>query len=45
MQPGDVVATSADVSALAAWTGLNPGTPLRQGIQRFADWYRDYHRI
>ncbi|MCA6215283.1 NAD-dependent epimerase [Ideonella sp. B7] len=45
MQPGDVVATSADVSALAAWTGLNPGTPLREGIQRFADWYRDYHRI
>ena len=44
MQPGDVVATSADVSALAAWTGLNPGTPLRQGIQRFADWYRTYHR-
>lgn len=45
MQPGDVVATSADVSALAAWTGLNPGTPLRQGIQRFADWYRDYHHV
>ena len=44
MQPGDVVATSADVSALAAWTGLNPGTPLRQGIQRFADWYRSYHQ-
>jgi UDP-glucuronate 4-epimerase len=43
MQAGDVVATFADVSALAEWTGLQPHTPLREGIQRFADWYRAYY--
>ena len=45
MQPGDVVATHADVSALRAWTGVAPRTPLAVGLQRFADWYRQYHRV
>jgi UDP-glucuronate 4-epimerase len=44
MQPGDVTATHADVSALATWTGLHPGTPLREGIARFVAWYRAYYR-
>jgi UDP-glucuronate 4-epimerase len=43
MQPGDVVATHADVSALAAWTGVAPRTPLAVGIGRFVEWYRGYH--
>jgi UDP-glucuronate 4-epimerase len=43
MQPGDVVATHADVSALAAWTGVSPGTPLAAGIARFVEWYRRYY--
>lgn len=42
MQPGDVPVTSADVSALTAWTGFAPGTPLREGMGRFVDWYRAY---
>ena len=42
MQPGDVVATHADVSALRAWTGLSPRTSLETGIGRFVDWYRGY---
>ena len=42
MQPGDVVATHADVSALRAWTGVSPRTPLADGIGRFAAWYRQY---
>jgi UDP-glucuronate 4-epimerase len=45
MQPGDVVATHADVSALAAWTGVAPRTPLATGIERFAQWYRRYYEI
>ena len=45
MQPGDVPATYADVSALAAWTGVQPRTSLVEGIQRFTDWYRDYYRV
>jgi UDP-glucuronate 4-epimerase len=43
MQPGDVVATHADVSALAAWTGVSPRTPLDAGIARFVRWYRQYY--
>jgi UDP-glucuronate 4-epimerase len=43
MQPGDVVATHADVSALAAWTGVSPRTPLSEGIARFVEWYRRYY--
>ena len=42
MQPGDVVATHADVSALREWTGVSPRTPLSVGIGRFTDWYRRY---
>jgi UDP-glucuronate 4-epimerase len=43
MQPGDVRATHADVSALAAWTGVSPATPLAAGIERFVEWYRRYY--
>jgi UDP-glucuronate 4-epimerase len=42
MQPGDVEATAADTSALEAWVGFRPSTPLRQGVERFAAWYRAY---
>jgi UDP-glucuronate 4-epimerase len=42
MQQGDVVATYADVSALAAATGFKPYTPIEEGVQRFVDWYRAY---
>jgi UDP-glucuronate 4-epimerase len=45
MQPGDVVATHADVSALAAWTGVSPRTSLAAGIARFVEWYRTFHEI
>jgi len=44
MQPGDVVATHADVSALREWTGVSPRTPLSAGIARFADWFQRYYR-
>ena len=46
MQPGDVPATYADVSALQAITGSSrPCTPLAEGVRRFVDWYRDYHGV
>jgi len=44
MQPGDVVATYADVSALRDWTGVSPKTPLADGIGRFVDWYRGHFK-
>ncbi|MFM7393505.1 MAG: NAD-dependent epimerase [Cyanobium sp.] len=43
MQPGDVPATAADTTALEAWTGFRPTTPIETGVERFARWYRDYH--
>jgi UDP-glucuronate 4-epimerase len=45
MQPGDVTATYADVSKLAALTGYQPKVMLAEGLQRFADWYRDFYRV
>jgi UDP-glucuronate 4-epimerase len=44
MQPGDVPATFADVSALTEWTGFKPGTTIASGVARFVAWYRDYYR-
>ncbi len=43
MQPGDVVATAADTSALEAWVGFRPATPLAEGVGRFAAWYRSFY--
>ncbi len=45
MQPGDVPATSADVSALQAWVGFSPATSIQDGVSKFVAWYRDYYQI
>lgn len=45
MQPGDVVATHANVDDLIADVGFAPDTPLAIGIGRFVDWYRQYHGV
>ena len=42
---GDVPATAADTTALEAWTGFKPNTPVREGVARFVAWYRDYYRV
>ena len=42
MQPGDVVSTMADVSALESAVGFRPDTPLETGIARFVAWYKEY---
>ena len=43
LQLGDVVATFADVSSLTAITGFKPQTPLREGVERFVQWYRSFY--
>ena len=43
MQPGDVVATAADTSALEAWVGFRPSTSIETGVESFAHWYRDVY--
>ena len=45
MQPGDVPATFADVADLETAVGFRPATPLRDGLTRFVNWYRDYYRV
>ena len=44
MQAGDVKATYADTSALEKWVGFKPNTPLKEGVQRFAKWYKIYYQ-
>ncbi|WGH77296.1 NAD-dependent epimerase/dehydratase family protein [Jannaschia ovalis] len=43
MQPGDVPATWADTTLQDALIGPRQVTPLQTGIDRFVDWFRDYH--
>lgn len=43
MQPGDVLATYADTSALERDFGFTPRTPLREGLRKFAEWYKEYY--
>jgi UDP-glucuronate 4-epimerase len=43
MQPGDVKATYADTRALANAVGFAPTTPLGDGLERFAGWFRHYY--
>jgi UDP-glucuronate 4-epimerase len=43
MQPGDVLETSADTSALEAAIGFKPRTDLQVGLAQFVAWYRGYY--
>jgi UDP-glucuronate 4-epimerase len=45
MQPGDVPVTYADVDDLMRDVGFRPSTPIAEGIARFVQWYREYHKI
>jgi UDP-glucuronate 4-epimerase len=45
LQDGDVPATFANVTELADWTGFKPGTPVREGVGRFVNWYRSYYGV
>lgn len=43
MQPGDVPVTYADTSALERDFGFKPSTSLRDGLRRFAQWYKEFY--
>jgi UDP-glucuronate 4-epimerase len=45
MQPGDVVATAADIADLEEAVGFAPVTPIEEGIRRFVAWYRSYYGV
>ena len=44
IQPGDMHSTAADTSALAAWVGFSPSTPVSEGVARFVHWYREFYQ-
>ena len=43
MQPGDVPITYADTTALERDFGFKPSTTLREGLRKFAEWYKDFY--
>lgn len=43
MQPGDVPVTYADTSALERDFGFKPHTPLREGLRKYAEWYKEFY--
>lgn len=43
MQPGDVPVTYADTQPLEEDYGFKPSTPLRTGLRRFAQWYKEFY--
>lgn len=45
MQPGDVPVTYADTSALERDFGFKPSTSLREGLRRFAEWYKVFYKV
>lgn len=44
IQPGDMHTTVADTSALQAWVGFAPSTPVQAGVARFVHWYRNFYK-
>jgi UDP-glucuronate 4-epimerase len=45
LQPGDVVATYADVDALIKDVDYKPSTPIEEGVAKFVDWYKDFYKV
>lgn len=45
MQPGDVPVTYADTSALERDFGFKPQTSLREGLRKFAQWYKEFYQV
>jgi UDP-glucuronate 4-epimerase len=45
MQPGDVAETFADIEASQRMLGYSPSTSIAEGLARFVEWYKSYHRF
>jgi len=44
IQPGDVLETSADTKPLYDLVGFKPQTTVKEGVQNFVDWYKEYYK-
>lgn len=45
MQPGDVPVTYADTEPLERDYGFKPSTPLREGLRKFVNWYKEFYKV
>jgi len=45
LQPGDVESTYADVSDLINDFDYKPAMPVKDGVAKFVDWYKDYYKV
>jgi UDP-glucuronate 4-epimerase len=45
MQPGDVLATYADINDLERKIGFKPRTNIEEGLDKFVNWYKKYYKI
>lgn len=45
MQPGDVVKTFADTSDLEKAINFRPKTSIEEGLEKFANWYKEYYKV
>ena len=45
MQPGDVPVTYADSEALSRDYGFTPRITIREGLRKFAEWYKTYYNV
>ena len=45
MQPGDVAITSSDCSSLKKWINYRPTTSIKDGVNKFINWYLDFYNI
>jgi len=43
LQPGDVPDTYADVDDLVKEFGYKPSMPVKEGVENFAKWFKNYH--
>lgn len=44
-QPGDMLETCADLTAVQAAVGFTPKVPLEEGLRRFVEWFRGYYKL
>jgi UDP-glucuronate 4-epimerase len=45
LQPGDVVETFADLTAIERDLSFRPTTSIEEGVPRFVDWFKSYHSL
>lgn len=45
LQPGDLLSTHADISELSALVNYSPKVSIKEGVQRFVDWYKQYYSV